>query len=192
MRRLAQGDESALAQLHRRWARPLMSFLYGMCGDAILAEDLAQEVFVRIWRAAPRYEPTAKFSTWLFHVARNHWLNEREKRLHRIRPMSLERSSSSGEESTIDPADPAGRTPPQAALDRELGAHIASAVARLPEKLRETWALAVAQGLPYPEVAEILDIPVGTVKSRMFQAVRRLRDDLTPYATELESPDDVR
>ena len=90
MARLARGDEQALAELHRRWAKPLLSFVRGMCGDPVLAEDLVQEVFVRVWRAAPRYEPTAKFSTWLFHIARNHWLNEREKRMHRIKPLSLD------------------------------------------------------------------------------------------------------
>ena len=96
MRRLAAGDDAALSDLYRRWSRPLLHFLNGMCGDRTLAEDLVQEVFVRVWRAAPRYEPTAKFSTWLFHVARNHWLNEREKRMHRIRPISLERTGPAG------------------------------------------------------------------------------------------------
>ena len=101
MARLAQGDEQALADLHRRWAKPLLNFLNGMCGDRILAEDLTQEVFVRVWRAAPRYEPTAKFSTWLFHIARNHWLNEREKKLARIKPVSLDRPSSDPDEGPL-------------------------------------------------------------------------------------------
>jgi RNA polymerase sigma-70 factor (ECF subfamily) len=182
MARLAKGDDSALVDLHRRWAKPLHHFLNGMCNDRTLAEDLVQEVFVRVWRAAPRYEPTAKFSTWLFHVARNHWLNEREKKLHRIRPMSLDRTDE--DEPSIDAPDRAQRTPAEHALSKELGGRIEGAVARLPDKLRETWALAVTQGLPYPEVSEILGIPVGTVKSRMFQAVRLVRDDLSPYVDE--------
>ena len=191
MQRLAQGDERALAELHRRWARPLMGFLAGMCGDRALAEDLTQEVFVRVWRAAPRYEPTAKFSTWLFHIARNHWLNEREKRMHRVRAFSLDHAGPSEDQPSLDVKDQDARTPDAQALDRELGAHIRRAVARLPEKLRETWALAVAQGLPYQEVGEILGIPVGTVKSRMFQATRAVRDDLKPYLGE-DCPDDLR
>ena len=177
-----QEREQALADLYRRWNRPLFRFLYGMCQDRTLCEDLLQEVFVRVWRAAPRYEPTAKFSTWLFHVARNHWLNEREKRLHRIRPVSLDRPSGDEEGPSIDAADPSAPTPLKAVESKELGLRIRSAVGKLPEKLRETWVLAIDQGLPYPQVGEILGIPVGTVKSRMFQAVRSMREDLSPYA----------
>ena len=191
MQRLAQGDERALAELHRRWARPLMGFLAGMCGDRALAEDLTQEVFVRVWRAAPRYEPTAKFSTWLFHIARNHWLNEREKRMHRVRAFSLDSAGSSEDQPSLDVKDQDARTPDAEVLDKELGRHIEGAVARLPEKLRETWVLAVTQGLPYQEIGEILSIPVGTVKSRMFQAMRAVRDDLKPYLGE-DCPDDLR
>jgi RNA polymerase sigma-70 factor (ECF subfamily) len=181
MARLKAGDDSALAELHRRWAKPLHRFLQGMCNDETLADDLVQEVFVRVWRAAPRYEPTAKYSTWLFHVARNHWLNEREKRLHRIRPVSLDRTGGDEDEPSMDAPDPQARTPAQHLLSKELGGRIERAVSRLPDKLRETWALAVTQGLQYPEVSEILGIPVGTVKSRMFQAVRLVREDLMPY-----------
>jgi RNA polymerase sigma-70 factor (ECF subfamily) len=197
MRRLAQGDEAALSDLFARWGRPLHRFLQGMCGDATLADDLVQEVFVRVWRAAPRYEPTAKFSTWLFHIARNHWLNEREKRMHRIRPLSLDRPGTGefrqDDDPGIDAPDRNTRAPDDAALAKELGARIDAAVGRLPDKLRETWALAVAQGLPYPDVAAVLEIPVGTVKSRMFQAVRLLREDLEPFvaADEKDSPDDA-
>ncbi len=195
MRRLAAGDESALAELYRRWSKPLFNFLVGMCGDRTLAEDLLQEVFVRVWRAAPRYEPTARFSTWLFHVARNHWLNEREKRLVRIRPQSLDRSAGpESDEAAIETPDARAPSPETEALAHELGDRIRRAVARLPEKLRETWALAVTQGMPYPDVAETLGVPVGTVKSRMFQAVRLVRTELAPYVGEdaEDPPDDVR
>jgi RNA polymerase sigma-70 factor (ECF subfamily) len=191
MERLARGDERALADLHRRWARPLHSFLLRMCSDQALTEDLVQEVFLRVWRAAPRYQPTAKFSTWLFHIARNHWLNEREKKMHRLRTLSLDAPPGGDGDPPMDAADRGARSPADRVVDKELGARIADAVGRLPDKLRETWALAATQGLPYPEVAEILEIPVGTVKSRMFQAVRLLRDDLEPYVEEKDAPDDV-
>ena len=180
MLRLARGDETALAALYERWSGPLVNFLFRMCRDRALAEDLLQDVFLRVWRAAPTYQPTARYSTWLFQVARNAWLNEREKMLRRPRPLGLD-AGEDGSSAPLDPEDPGSPRPERGALDRELRDRIDGAVARLPEKFREVWILGAAQGLPYPEVAAILGIPVGTVKSRMFQAVRLLRVDLEPY-----------
>ena len=186
MARLARGEDSALADLYRRWAKPLMGFLYGMCRDRALSEDMVQEVFLKVWRAAPRYEPRARFSTWLFQIARNHWLNVREKAMRRPAGVSLDPvGQGDGDPAArlVESLDSGTRTPERKALDRELGERIRAAVERLPERLREVWMLGAAQGLPYQEVAEILDIPVGTVKSRMFQAVRSLRAELEPYAS---------
>ena len=90
MRQIALGDERALVRLYNRWSGPLLNFLYGMCRDRATAEDLVQGVFLKVWRAAPRYKPLAKFSTWLFQIACNHWLNERDKIMRRIRPTSLD------------------------------------------------------------------------------------------------------
>jgi RNA polymerase sigma-70 factor (ECF subfamily) len=182
MERLAVGDESALEELYERWSGPLLSFLYGMCRDLALSEDLMQGVFLKVWRAAPRYKPLAKFSTWLFQIARNHWLNEREKKMRRIRPVSLDGSSRDDDGPRLSAAVAShAPSPQQQVLSGELGENIDAAVARLPEKLRDVWVLGAAQGLPYKEVSAILDIPVGTVKSRMFQAVRVLREELEPY-----------
>lgn len=183
MRQIALGDERALERLYNRWSGPLLNFLYGMCRDRAMAEDLVQGVFLKVWRAAPRYKPLAKFSTWLFQIARNHWLNERDKIMRRIRPTSLDAPRGAGGDGmrldqTVEGESP---SPPRETLSRELGDRIEDAVSRLPEKLRSVWVLGGAQGLPYREVAAILDIPVGTVKSRMFQAVRALRVDLEPY-----------
>lgn len=181
MARLAAGDTAALGSLYERWSGPLVNFLFRMCGDRALSEDLLQDVFLRVWRAAPTYQPTARYSTWLFQVARNAWLNEREKRLRRPRPLGLDAAAPDGEGGGIDPHDPKAPRPDRAAMDAELRSRIDGAVARLPEKFREVWVLGAAQELPYPEVAAILGIPVGTVKSRMFQAVRLLRSDLERY-----------
>lgn len=179
MEKLAKGDESALEELYLRWSKPLLNFLYRMCLDRAQAEDLMQEVFVKIWRAAPRYEPRARFSTWMFQIARNHYLNEAEKRRRRLKPVSLDGAGRDGEEAGLHEAVAGdARSPADAVSDRETGQRIAEAVSRLPEKFQSVWELAVNQGLPYPDVAEVLSIPVGTVKSRMFQAVRLLRGAL--------------
>lgn len=182
MQRCAAGDEQALAALYDRWASPLLSFIERMCGDRATAEDVVQEVFLRVWRAAPRYQPTAKYSTWLFQVARNAWLNERERQVRRPVPVDFE-APDAAPSALPAPSAPAGESPAKTALDRELSERIDGAVARLPERLREVWLLGAQQGLPYQDVAAALEIPVGTVKSRMFQAVRLLRADLEPYAT---------
>lgn len=181
MQRCAKGDEQALAALYDRWAGPLLAFLERMCRDRAQAEDLVQEVFLRVWRAAGRYEPRARYSTWLFQVARNAWLNEREKQGRRPTPVEFEGRDGTGG-SLAAPAAPESEAPSKLLLDRELAERIDDAVRRLPEKLREVWLLGAVQGMPYQDVAETLGIPVGTVKSRMFQAVRLLRADLEPYA----------
>lgn len=180
MERCAKGDEQALAALYDRWAAPLLSFVERMCGDRAQAEDVVQEVFLRVWRAAGRYQPTAKYSTWIFQIARNAWLNEREKQLRRPIPLDIESPDAEGGSIPAPPA-PLDANPEKTALDAELGRRIDAAVRRLPEKLREVWILGAAQGRPYQDVAETLGIPVGTVKSRMFQAVRVLRSELEPY-----------
>jgi len=182
MLRLAAGDETALTALYERWSGPLVNFLFKMCGDRALSEDLLHDVFLRVWRAAPTYQPTARYSTWLFQVARNAWLNEREKLLRRPRAVGM---AGSGDDApgVPEPEDLGTRPPDRAALDRELRERIDGAVSRLPEKFREVWILGAAQGLPYQEVSAILGIPEGTVKSRMFQAVRLLRADLEPYVS---------
>src|SRR5688572_17736281 len=94
MERLAAGDTAALEGLYERWGGPVLSFIERMCGNRVTAEDLLQEVFLRVWRAAPRYQPTAKFSTWLFQIARNATLNELEKRTRRPRPLGLDTADS--------------------------------------------------------------------------------------------------
>ncbi len=181
MARLGAGDETALAALYERWAGPLLAFIERMCGDRATAEDILQEVFLRVWRAAPRYQPTARFSTWLFQVARNAWLNEREKMLRRPRSLEMDAADDDSESASASHEDTRAPKPERGAMDKELAHRIDASVARLPEKLREVWVLGAVQELPYPEVSAILDIPVGTVKSRMFQAVRLLRSDLERY-----------
>lgn len=181
MRRCARGDEQALAALYDRFTGPLLRFLERMCRDRATSEDLVQVVWMKVWDAAPRYEPTAKFTTWLFQIARNACLNELEKQGRRPTPVAIDGPDEEPGGASAPP-DP-GRSPERSALDRELGERIDAAVRRLPPKFREVWLLAALQEVPYPEVAQILDIPVGTVKSRMFQASRLLRSELEPYVS---------
>jgi len=180
MRRIAGGGDDgqqALARLYERHRAALLRFLTHLSRDPAHAEDAVHEVFLRVWRAAPRYEPRARFTTWLFQIAKNHWLTERDKRRRRPAlgvdgPLAAEDPDAP---SSGGPADP-GLAPEDVADRNERHAAVRRAVDALPEGQRLVVLLADFQGLPYREVAEILEIPVGTVKSRRHAADKRLRE----------------
>ena len=152
---VATGDESALRELMRRWERPLAHVLHRHTGGRDV-EDLYQEVWLRVVRAADRFDSGRRFSTWLFQIAIN-----RCRDWHRRRPPE----PSPGVEMAA-PADPH----PDAALD------VAGLLARLPEAQREVVVLRYFQDLSEAEMADVLEIPRGTVKSRLHHAMARLNE----------------
>lgn len=156
------GDQAAFAALVRRHQGPLLNF-FRRLGAGTDAEDLAQEVFVRLYRYRGRYVRSAKFTTFLYTLARHTWADHwrRAKRRERIQ----ERAEEEGPRADDAAAARAGR-----ALDAQ------QALALLPEKLRMVLVMSLYQGLKYSEIAEALRIPEGTVKSRVFLALRRLRE----------------
>jgi RNA polymerase sigma factor (sigma-70 family) len=181
MLRARGGDREAFAALYDRWAGPLRRWLlvarFARPEDA---DDLVQAAFLRVWRAAGTYEVRARFSTFLFQVAENHLRNERDLRWNRSRPASLDAPGGAGDDSPSLaeslPGDDA--CPGRDAAEREEHARLRAAVARLPDHLREVVVLGAVEGRPYADVAATLGIPVGTVKRRMFDAVRLLRQRL--------------
>jgi RNA polymerase sigma-70 factor (ECF subfamily) len=174
-----RGDAAAFAALYDRWSGPVLRFLWHLGYDRDGAEDLLQETFLRVWRAAPRYEVRARFSTYLFQVARNLWINEREKVRRRPPRVSLDAPVEGAEGGDGDPLAARlpgdGPTPAEDAASRESGRLLRAAVDALPEKLRDVFVLGGFEERPYAEVAEVLGIPEGTVKSRMWSAVREVR-----------------
>jgi RNA polymerase sigma-70 factor (ECF subfamily) len=159
MRALSGPDGGeALTELIARHREKLANYLRrsGVQGDV---EDLVQEVFLRVWNARHRWRPTARVTTWLHTLARNVFIDRvrREARFLRWRREALA------------VAEPAG--PPS------VGAHpdVDAALATLSEDFRAAVVLVVCQGLTYPEAAQVLDVPEGTVKSRVHEALRRLR-----------------
>jgi len=177
-----RGDGEAFAALYDRWSGPLLRFFWHLCYDRDGAEDLMQETFLRIWRAAPRYEVRARFSTYLFQVGKNLWLNERAKVLRRPLRISLDAPRDCGPEgegtSLAERLPGPGAGPADEASRCEQGRRLRAAVDGLSEKLREVFVLAGFEEMPYQQVGEVLGIPEGTVKSRMWAAVRRLRAKL--------------
>jgi RNA polymerase sigma-70 factor, ECF subfamily len=157
IRAAAGGDVAAFESLVRAYQAPVFRFLRHIVGDPGLAEDLAQETFIRLYRRLGSFRFQSKFSTWLFQVARNAATDELRGRQRRARLVEL--------------APHPG--PPSAPDDR---AELRAALAALPAALRDSLVLVEVFGFGYAEVAEVLGIPVGTVKSRVFHARLRLHD----------------
>lgn len=165
MLRAAQGDEEAFSRLVRSHQKSLLNYFLRMGAYYEEAEDLVQETFVRLYRHRRRYRPIAGFRTFLFTLARN-------ARVDRLRKAGREPAQGADPLPEEAPSSERGRSVSEARLD------VREAVDRLSGKLKETVVLTVYQGLSYPEAAEILGVPLGTVKSRMFAAMRRLRQTL--------------
>ena len=167
MLRAQRGDEEAFEELAEKYRRPLTSFFYSLCWNYDSAQDFAQEVLVRVWLSRERYEARAKLSTYIYRIARNHWLMALRARSCRIQPLYLEE--------TWDPS-PAEQDLERLLMRRYEDRRVKTAVSGLSERYRLVFVLSQYQDLKYSEIAEILEIPVGTVKSRMSAAVRMLRE----------------
>jgi len=151
-----QGDDSAFDGLYGRWAGPLLRYLERMVGDTATAEELLQEAFLRVHRARDRYEPRARFSTWIYRIATNLALNElkRPRRQHRHEEEDDERLAGSPLPSADDVVD-----------SRRRGAAIEQMLDALPERQRLALWLSAAEGHSYAEVAGILDTTEKSVKA---------------------------
>ena len=174
-------DISAFEELFRRYEQRIFAFFWRLSANRQEAEDGTQETFLRLWKARVRYEPAGKFSTYLFQIAKNHFLHEREKQGRRMdsqQPSAKNPAGTPSEPVSSDRVD-------SPMLIRELQAAVNEAMARLPETLRLVYVLSEQEGMSYKQVAEVLDCPVGTVSSRKVEAVRRLRDLLQPLKHEL-------
>ena len=157
------GDASAFDALFRRWSGPLLRYLERMLRDAGTAEELVQEVFLRVHRARERYQPEARFSTWLYRIATNLALNE----LRRPRRREPHRSADDADA----PALVADGAAPEAVVDaRRLGAWALRELAALPENQRAALCLSAVEGLSYAEVAEALEVSEAAVKALVHRA----------------------
>jgi len=181
MLRVQRGDADAFAELVTRWRQPVMNFVHRLLSDPDEAEDLAQAVFVQVWKAAARYRQTARFSTFLFTVARNLCLNEiRRRSRHPAEPLDPRKAGDdeTPERSLPDPAQPSAAAAAQSA---ELIAKVDEALADLPEKQRVALALCREGELSYEEFAVILETTLPATKSLIHRARETLKARLKPY-----------
>jgi len=183
MLRFQEGSEKAFEEIVRRYQKKILNLAYRYLGaNYSFAEDVAQEVFVRIFKSRKSYTPSAKFSTWLFRIAINICLNEQR----RMRPVQFSSSHGAGDERSQDferagPAD--GKTPsPKETLEKEeLRRQVRDAVSRLPEKQRLAIILSRYEQMSYEDIADAMDCSLEAVKSLLFRAREGLRKSLSKY-----------
>ena len=158
-------DDDAFAELVRRHQKKILNY-FTRAGVQYDCEDLVQQTFLRLYRYRKRYVASAKFTTFLFLLARQVWIDELRRRKRRERLIA-----------DLSAEPPEAQAAPTAVCESVAGSlDLAQALSSLPEGLRQVVELGVYQELPYAEVSEILGIPVGTVKSRMFNALKKLRE----------------
>lgn len=185
MRRFGSGDDDAFRRLVERHERPLTGFFWRRCLDRAIAEDCVQEVFLRLVRHRGAWRPEAKFTTYLYRIAENHWIDRYRSRKSAPPEASLDGlvdEELGDASSTFASADAA---PGELAAQRELGERIRRAVMRLSDEQRAVFALAETRGMKYEDIGRVMGIPVGTVKSRMHAAVTRLREILAEEGRDL-------
>ena len=181
MRRLAEGAgeaEAALRLLYDRYAGPLMAFAFHLTWDRSAAEDAVQEAFLRVWRSADRFRAGARLEPWLYRIARNEALDAGARARGKVRgaPRFSDRLR------TIDPPEEPAAAPPIPTPEAELSSALQAAIARLPERLRMAFVLVRLGHRSQEDAAQLLDVPVGTIKSRVAAAESVLRTSLRRFA----------
>jgi RNA polymerase sigma-70 factor (ECF subfamily) len=175
-----RGDDSAFETLVKYYRSRIYNYVSRMVQDPSEAEDLAQETFVRAYQALPHFRGEASFQTWLYRIASNLAIDASRRRKRREwQTVSLDEPIEDDESPvTRDLADNTSRTPGEQVASGELKDQVWSAIAELSDKLRPVVILYDLQGLSYDEIAQLLGCPLGTVKSRLFNARCQLRDKL--------------
>ncbi len=171
------GQEAAYRELVRRYERPIFSLVYRMVRDRELAEDLAQETFVKALNAIESYRPEFKFSSWIFKIANNAAIDHLRRR--ELDTLSLDGSPHAETPEAVEATALQIGDRQESALDeveaRELGGEIEVAIARLRPEYRSCILLRHVEGRAYEEIAEILNLPLGTVKTYIHRARNELR-----------------
>lgn len=163
-----EGASAAFGKLVLRYRKLVISVAYRICGDAALAEDVAQDAFVRVWSRLSDFRADGNFKAWLTRITANMAIDAVRRRRPQvdIEDLALEAP---------------GQGPESAAVSSERADVVRAALMRLPVQSRTILVLREYQSLSYQEIADVLDVPLGTVKSRLSDARRRLKTELTGY-----------
>jgi RNA polymerase sigma-70 factor (ECF subfamily) len=175
MLRVRDGDRAAFSRLYDRNARSIVNFAFRFVQDRAKAEELAQEIFLKVFRSASTYEPRARFKTFLFRIAANHCLNERRRGEYKVETVA---PKSDGK--PVEPQAPSSQAPDEALAGRDLETALGQALGELPERERIALTLCRFEGLPYKEIAAALDTSEPAVKSLIHRATVAVARRLTP------------
>ena len=171
MARIGEGDMEALRLLVETHQARVIGTISKMLGSDAEAEDLAQQVFIRVWKSAPRYRPTAKFTTWLFRITRNLVFNELRRKRH----------FADQAEEIPEPTERGDKEPDRVLMGEELQLAIQDAINRLPHSQRMAIILRRYEEMAYEEIAKVMGTTVPAVKSILFRARAELRERLAKY-----------
>jgi RNA polymerase sigma-70 factor (ECF subfamily) len=186
MVQVARGDRAAFARLFDRHQGAVVRLCARLVGDLAVAEELAQDVFVKVYRGADRYQPTARFTTWLFRVATNHCLNELRRPARKAERLAAAPRGDEDGPSLLD-ALPGGASPIEALEAREVEAALKRALADMSDRERAAFSLCRFEGLAYREVAEALEATEAAVKSLIHRASVRVVQHLEALGAAPES-----
>jgi RNA polymerase sigma-70 factor (ECF subfamily) len=187
--RFHTGDHAAFASLLARYQRPVFNFVLRMLRERQVAEDVTQDVFVRVIQGASGFQSQAKFSTWLFTIARNACVDHGRRSKHR-KHASLDATSGDADAAVrlIDRLPHQQPGTDRSASSPRIRERIARALEHLPEEQREVFLLRQVDDLPFAEIAAICSISENTVKSRMRYALERLQAALADYEDDASVP----
>src|SRR3984957_9528618 len=181
MLRVKRGDRVAYAGLVDKYKQPVMNFIYRSLRDETEAEDLAQDVFLQVYKSRSRYKQTAKFSTWLFTIARNLCLNELRRRSRHPTESLEEHHPENEEQPARQFEDKSQIAAPDKVLHGELAQKIEEALEELPENQRSAILLCRQDDLSYEQIAKILRCSLSATKSLIHRGRETLKEKLKPY-----------
>jgi RNA polymerase sigma-70 factor, ECF subfamily len=185
MLRFQNGDEAAFDQLVEKFKNPILNYVARQIGDFTEAEDISQHVFIQVYKSAARYEASAKFTTWLFTIARNLCLNEfRRKQRHPTQSLEQTLSTSSETDAPIQFSDSQARSPVEEITEKEIQAKVLEAVHKLPENQRTAILLCRYEGMAYEEIAKVLNTSISATKSLLHRARETLKQELHTFFKE--------
>jgi RNA polymerase sigma-70 factor (ECF subfamily) len=184
VQRAQANDRAAFNEIVLRYKSKVYNYIFRMVHHTLDAEDLTQETFLRAYLSIRSFQSRASLNTWLFRIATNLCIDySRKNKKAQAMTSSLSRESEEDDSETERDIPDVAFDPQRMLLNKELGHILNHALSELPEKLRTVVLLYDIEGLPYDEISAIVGCPLGTVKSRLFNARSSLRDKLAPYLT---------